>query len=222
MGHRPRPAGHHRQRRLGAVQRLDRGLLVHAQHDRLAPADSGTGPTTSISFSSNRGSLDTLNVSTRCGFKPSVRPDPLHRGRTDPDLLRHRPARPVCGTGRSGRGGQLHDLGDLLLGDRRLAAPTLSNLLQPANPSSANRSRHARTVVGVTPTSSAITALATPSAAINNARARSTCRCGIDRARATSPTSHADHPTGATPQLVHSQCHNTEQHAIYLRDTPLD
>ena len=35
MGHRARPSGHHRQRRLGAVQGLDLGLLVHAQHDRL-------------------------------------------------------------------------------------------------------------------------------------------------------------------------------------------
>ena len=35
VGHRAGPARLHRQRRLGAVQRLDLGLLVHAQHDRL-------------------------------------------------------------------------------------------------------------------------------------------------------------------------------------------
>jgi hypothetical protein len=34
MGAALRHAGHHRQDRLGAVQRLDLGLLVHAQHDR--------------------------------------------------------------------------------------------------------------------------------------------------------------------------------------------
>jgi hypothetical protein len=45
-------------------------------------------------------------------------------------------------------------------------SPILPN---PANPPTTNRLRHARTVTGVTPTSSAITALATPSAAINNA-----------------------------------------------------
>jgi hypothetical protein len=31
LGH----AGHHRQHRLGPVQRLDAGLLIHAQHHRL-------------------------------------------------------------------------------------------------------------------------------------------------------------------------------------------
>ena len=34
VGHRPGPPGLHRQRRLRAIQRLDLGLLVHAQHDR--------------------------------------------------------------------------------------------------------------------------------------------------------------------------------------------
>jgi hypothetical protein len=33
-GRRPSHAGHHRQHRLGAVQGLDLGLLVHAQHHR--------------------------------------------------------------------------------------------------------------------------------------------------------------------------------------------
>ena len=47
-----------------------------------------------------------------------------------------------------------------------------------ARPSSANRDRHARTVVGDTPTATAMCSLATPSAAINNAFARITCRCG--------------------------------------------
>jgi len=53
-----------------------------------------------------------------------------------------------------------------------------------ARPSSANRFRQARTVTTVTPTSSAIRLLATPSAASSNALARCTCRCGADRARA--------------------------------------
>ena len=37
-------------------------------------------PTTSTSFSSKRGSFESLNVSTRCGLTPR-RPDPLHRRR---------------------------------------------------------------------------------------------------------------------------------------------
>ena len=82
-------------------------------------------PTTSISFSLNRGSLLILNVSTRCGCRPSSDQYPLHRRRADPDPLRHRPARPVSMTRRCGLGGQLHDLGDLLLTDHRLATTTL-------------------------------------------------------------------------------------------------
>ena len=35
VGHRAGPAGLDRQRRLGAIQRLDLALLVHAQHDRV-------------------------------------------------------------------------------------------------------------------------------------------------------------------------------------------
>ena len=69
MGHRRRPALDHRQRRLGAVQRLHRGFLVQAQHDRVVRR-ARYSPTTSISFSSNRGSLDSLNVLTRCGLSP--------------------------------------------------------------------------------------------------------------------------------------------------------
>lgn len=58
---------------------------------------------------------------------------------------------------------------------------------RPANPSTPNRERHARTVPAVTPTSSTIAALATPSAAITNTRARGTCRCGTNCAAPTAP-----------------------------------
>ena len=51
------------------------------------------------------------------------------------------------------------------------------------NPSSANRCRHDLTDVADTPNSAAIRSLATPSTASNNARARSTSRCGADCAR---------------------------------------
>ena len=56
--------------------------------------------------------------------------------------------------------------------DRRLGPPALADLAQLASPFSANRVRHARTVTAVTPKLAAIRVLATPSAAINSARAR--------------------------------------------------
>ena len=68
LGH----ARHHRQHRLGPVQRLDLGLLVDPQHDRalgrveVQPDDVGT-------FSTNSGSLDSLNVSARCGLSSNAR-----------------------------------------------------------------------------------------------------------------------------------------------------
>ena len=68
--------------RLGAVQSLDLGLLVHAQHDRLVRRFRYR-PTTSVSFSSKRLSLESLKVSTRCGCSPRP-PDPLHRGQLTP------------------------------------------------------------------------------------------------------------------------------------------
>lgn len=53
-----------------------------------------------------------------------------------------------------------------------------------ARPSSANRSRHARTVFGVADSADAIAVLATPSAAISKARARCTSRCWAELDRA--------------------------------------
>ena len=80
---------------------------------------------------------------------------------------------------------QIHDLVDLLLRDRRLPAPALADLPNLASPSSANRARHPLTDAGDTDNARAIAVFARPSAAINNARARTTCRCGADCDRAT-------------------------------------
>ena len=91
-------------------------------------------PTTSISFSSNRGSFDSLNVLTRCGFKPARGPDPLHRLRGHPHLLGHRPARPVRLTLGRGIPCQLDDLVDLGLRDRCLPATTLPDLPELGQP----------------------------------------------------------------------------------------
>src|SRR6185369_325183 len=53
------------------------------------------------------------------------------------------------------------------------------------SPSSANRARHPLTDAGDTDNAWAIAVFAKPSAAINNARARTTSRCGADDDRAT-------------------------------------
>src|SRR6187200_3133851 len=53
------------------------------------------------------------------------------------------------------------------------------------SPSSANRTRHPLTDAGDTDNAWAIAVFAKPSAAINNARARTTSRCGADDDRAT-------------------------------------
>jgi hypothetical protein len=67
---------------------------------------------------------------------------------------------------------QVHDLVDLLLRDGGLAATPGPDLPSFAKPSLVNRSRHARTVAGFTPTCTAILLFATPSAASNSAFAR--------------------------------------------------
>jgi hypothetical protein len=139
-------------------------------------------PTTSVSL--NAGSLETLKVSTRCGFSPRafqirctvLRLTPaclaidLVLQWVSPLGLECSVASTISSTFSAGIDG---------FGPRPLrTSPSL------ARPSSANRFRQARTVTVVTPTSAAIRALATPSAASSNAFARCTCRCGADRARA--------------------------------------
>src|SRR6476661_1156648 len=141
-------------------------------------------PTTSMSLSSNFGSLDTLNVSTRWGCKP--RSDQIRctvAGLTPTCLAIVRHDQCVA------PGGVVVVVNSTI---RAIVSSGIEGLRprpsrifsSPANPSSTNRVRHARTVTGVTPTSSAITALATPSAASNNTLACTTCRCGADCARA--------------------------------------
>src|SRR6476646_3840928 len=140
-------------------------------------------PTTSMSLSSNFGSVDTLKVSTRCGAKP--RSDQIRctvAGLTPTCLAIVRHDQCVA------PGGVVVVVNSTI---RAIVSSGIEGLRprpsrifsSPANPSSTNRVRHARTVTGVTPTSSAITALATPSAAISNTRDCNTCRCGTDCAR---------------------------------------
>src|SRR5664280_3779746 len=135
-------------------------------------------PTTSISFSSNRGSLDSLNVLTRCGFRP--RPDQIRgtvAGETPTALAIDRQLQCVSPEGFSCcvRRTISSICAAVTPGLRPRPPRTWPNL---ASPSSANLVRHERTVTGVTPTVTAILELATPSAAINNTMARFTSRWG--------------------------------------------
>ena len=140
-------------------------------------------PTTSVSLSSNAGSVEILKVATRCGLSPRafqirctvlrLTPACLAIDRVlqwvSPLGLECSVACTISSTFSAGIDG---------FGPRPWrTSPSL------ARPSSANRFRQARTVTAVTPTSSAIRVVATPSAASSNAFARCTCRCGADRAR---------------------------------------
>src|SRR5271156_4405179 len=138
-------------------------------------------PTTSTSLASKCGSLLTLNVSTRHGFKlwsaqivaTASLPIPTRAARVrvlhcvDPSA-----GRSLCvsrNTSSTMPGGRLD------LRPRPLAiTPT------PLVPCSANRERHRRTVSESTSQRRAISSLATPSAANSRPRACTTCRCGND------------------------------------------
>src|SRR6202453_484331 len=138
-------------------------------------------PTTSTSLASKCGSLLTLNVSTRHGFKlwsaqivaTASLPIPTRAARVrvlhcvDPSA-----GRSLCvsrNTSSTMPGGRLD------LRPRPLAiTPT------PPVPCSANRERHRRTVSESTSQRRAISSLATPSLAHNSPRACITCRCGND------------------------------------------
>src|SRR6476619_4403754 len=177
-------------------------------------------PTTSMSLSSNFGSVDTLKVSTRCGAKP--RSDQIRctvAGLTPTCLAIVRHDQCVA------PGGVVVVVNSTI---RAIGSPGIEGLRprpsrifsSPANPPSTNRVRHARTVTGVTPTSSAITALATPSAASNNTLACTTSRCGADCARANLSNvsrSPSDNGNGAAGALMTPRYRTT--HYLFTRHT---
>ena len=69
VGHRAGAAPLDRQRGLGAIERLDLGLLIHAQHDcLLGRIEVETDDVDELLL--KRLSFDSLNVLTRCGFRP--------------------------------------------------------------------------------------------------------------------------------------------------------
>jgi len=66
----PRPL--HRQTGLGAIQCLYLSLLIHTQHQRMLWR-MRYNPTMASSLSAKFGSLMTLKLSVRCGFRPLAR-----------------------------------------------------------------------------------------------------------------------------------------------------
>src|SRR5450631_3715838 len=142
--------------------------------------------TTSTSFSSKRGSLESLNVSTSQGFSSWLRharaivsfPTPRWPASVRVDQCVDSSGavscwvtRTISATVPSGN----HDLRPRPLAIR----PT------PSTPSAANRRRHARTLTSVVAHRRATSFVPTPSAANNNALACTTLRCGNDVDRAT-------------------------------------
>gem|GEM_PF-3186218 len=125
-----------------------------------------------MSFASNWGSFDSLNVSTKCGFSPraaQIRCTCDDEIPTRSAILRHDQCVWPTGLACKVKSTICSIVACGIEGLRPRPKRTSPNW---ANPSSANRSRHARTVFGVTFTSAAIVVFATPSAANNNARAR--------------------------------------------------
>ena len=123
-----------------------------SRHNTIAPCrGSRYSPTTSISFSSNRGSLDSLNEWTRCGFRPRAAQTRCTVAAETPTRLAIvRELHCVCPAGLLLRVNStissIFDCGMLDLRPR--PARTLPSL---ASPSASKRQRHDRTVAGQTP-----------------------------------------------------------------------
>ena len=113
LGH----AGHHRQHRLGAVQGLHPGLLIHAQHHR---------PLRGVVIEPDH--VDDLVHELRVGgeleevlhmrLELEFLPDPPDRGLAQPAAGGHRGPRPVRGVGRALLQRRDHDVLDLIQQDR--------------------------------------------------------------------------------------------------------
>ncbi len=177
-------------------------------------------PTTSVSFSSKRLSLESLKVFTRCGCSPRA-----HQirctvaGLTPCDLAIDRQLQCVspCGLSCSVACTIAATFSAPIEGLRPRPSRTRANF---ASPSAANRSRHAVTLAGDTPSPPAIAVVATPSAASSSAFARVTSRCGAVRDRArlsrTSRWPSVIGRAGLAERIMHPTIITT-----YLRDTTL-
>ena len=98
-------------------------ILLFSSTDRTRLCAGGLTyrPTMSLSLAANSGSLDSLKVLMRWGWRPCAAPDPLHRAQADSDRLRHRPAGPVGGRARRLAEGQVDHPLDHRRRQRRLA-----------------------------------------------------------------------------------------------------
>ena len=123
VGHRPRPPGLDRQRRLSAIERLDLGLLVHAEDHRLLGR-----------VEVEPHNVNELRLELRVGgelegldavrLDPTSRPHSLHRRGGHRRPLGHRATRPVRLPRRRLTQREPDDLLDLRGRDRRAPAPT--------------------------------------------------------------------------------------------------
>src|SRR3978361_444613 len=107
-------------------------------------------PTTSTSFSSNNGSLDSLNVSTRCGFSPRADHTRCTVSLDTPTrsaIVRHDQCVSPSGVEFLVRSTISSILSCGIVGFRPLPLRTFPSF---ANPSAANLVRHADTVAGST------------------------------------------------------------------------
>jgi len=174
MGHRAGPAALHRQARLGAVERLDLALFVHAQHDRFVRGvEVEADDIDQLLFEA--AVVRELEGVDPVGLKPAGPTRSAARWPGSPLGLW-----PSSGSSNASRQAALS------AASRRRShrsSPFGIDGLRPrpsattpkfASRSRPKRARHAVTVAGDTPTSAAIAVFAMPSAAANNALARIT------------------------------------------------
>src|SRR6266567_5169371 len=88
-------------------------------------------PTTSVSFSTKRGSLESLNLRTRWGLSPFSRQTRFTVSGLTPTASAHRAAAPMSGARRRAVQRLLHDPMDRGGRDRRLTSPAGGHLAQP-------------------------------------------------------------------------------------------
>ena len=120
VGHRCAAALLERQPRLGAVKRLDLGLLIETEHHRMGWRCNIQAHDVMQLLNEGRV-LRQFEDAPAMGAEPVRGPDSLHSGDTEPHGLRHSPRCPVGGLVWRRRLGQPDHLGSLAGGDPRLA-----------------------------------------------------------------------------------------------------
>src|SRR5215216_3752465 len=182
VGGTPGRAGQHRQDRRGAIEGLDLGLLIDAQHDR-ALGRVENRPTTSRTLSMNCGSLESFQVSWRCGWSPNacqirstafwVRPTSRAIERVDQCVA-------SLGVVSSVRTTTSSTCSSVIVRGR----PGRGSSVSPSSRRSAKRLRHLVTIGRVTPSRWAISVFLSPSAAASTIRDRCANPWALVRRRA--------------------------------------